>query len=227
MFLRPLWWCLHSPGLADKEAVQRPMAKGSACACGGGGRRRGRRHGRSVLVLSHFFFFFFDITEGGTTGTGERKSEQTGGSRGGGASGFFRCPTFRGGGGNSGFTRPSQGQTLLFMQPGREQTPGTLQRQATSHAQRSLVITGSAAWPRHSHVNIHTGRHFAWKSVINDPNQRKWRISTCNVNVLGYDTTNAQAIINSKGKHVDRIVVFNASMTCLEEYAAGLRLHRV
>lgn len=173
------------------------------------------------------FFFFFDITEGGTTGTGERKSEQTGGSRGGGASGFFRCPTFRGGGGNSGFTRPSQGQTLLFMQPGREQTPGTLQRQATSHAQRSLVITGSAAWPRHSHVNIHTGRHFAWKSVINDPNQRKWRISTCNVNVLGYDTTNAQAIINSKGKHVDRIVVFNASMTCLEEYAAGLRLHRV
>lgn len=40
--------------LADKEAVQRPMAKGSACASGGGGRGRGRRHGNRVPVISHF-----------------------------------------------------------------------------------------------------------------------------------------------------------------------------
>ena len=78
---------------------------------------------------------------------------------------------------------PSQGQTLLFMQPGPVQTPGMLQRQATSHAQRSLVITGRAAWPHHSHVNIHTGRHFAWEPVINDPDQRKRCFSMCDVNV--------------------------------------------
>lgn len=78
----------------------------------------------------------------------------------------------------------NQGQTLLFMQPGLEQAPGTLQRQATSHAQRSLVITGWEARPCHSHVNIHTSQHFAWKPVINDLNQRKWSFGVCNVNVL-------------------------------------------
>lgn len=158
--------------LTDKEAVQCPMAKGSACACGGGGRRRGRRRRRRALVISHNFFFLTS-RRGGTAGREERKSEQHRRSQRGGASDFFRCPTLRRGGGNSGFTHSSQGQTLLFMQPGLEQTPGTLYRQATSHAQRSLVITGWAAWPRHSHVNIHTSRHFAWKTVINDLNQRK------------------------------------------------------
>lgn len=54
----------------------------------------------------------------------------------GGASDFFRCPTFRrGASGNSGFNRVSQGQASLFMQPGLEQTPGLLYRQATSRAQ--------------------------------------------------------------------------------------------
>lgn len=112
----------------------------------------------------------------------------------GGASDFVRCPTFRHGRVNSGFIHPSQGQALLFMQPGLVQAPGMLQRQATSHAQRSLVITGSAAWPCHSHVNTHTSQHFAWTPVINDLNQRKWCFSVCNVNVLKR-TTNPQEIV--------------------------------
>lgn len=116
---------------------------------------------------------------------GERQREQTGGSVGrGGASDFFRCPTFRRGGVNSGFSHSSQGQMLFFMQPELEQTPGTLHRQATSHAQHSLVIIGWAAWPHHSHVNIRTGRHFAWKPVINDLSRRKRCFGTCNVNTL-------------------------------------------
>lgn len=40
--------------LADKEALQRPMAKGAACASGGSGRRSGRRRANRVLVISHF-----------------------------------------------------------------------------------------------------------------------------------------------------------------------------
>lgn len=64
--------------LADKEAVQRPMAKGSACASGGGGRRKGRRHGNRVLVISHFLL----ITQE------EEPHVETGNKQEGGASAF-------------------------------------------------------------------------------------------------------------------------------------------
>lgn len=126
--------------LTDKEAVQRPMTKGSECAYSGGGRRRGRRHRRRS-----WYFPLFPPRQhhGGWNDRYRGDTERTNGrEQRGGASDFFRCPTFRCGGGNSGFSHPSQGQTLLFMQAGLEQTPGTLYRQATSHAQRSLVITG-------------------------------------------------------------------------------------
>lgn len=168
--------------LTDKEAVHRLMAKSSVCACSGCGRRR-RKEGGDAGGGPWYFPTFPHHGGWNDRYRGEKEPTNRRQQRGG-ASGFFRCPTFRRGGGNSGFTHPSQGQTLLFMQPGLEQTPGTLQRQATSHAQRSLVITISAAWTRHSHVNIHIGRHFAWKPVINDLNQRKWCFSMCNVNVL-------------------------------------------
>ncbi|KAM7404505.1 hypothetical protein PAMP_011848 [Pampus punctatissimus] len=57
------------------------MTKGSECASSGGGRRRRRRHRRRVLVLSIATPTPPDIIERGTTGTEERKSEQTGRSR--------------------------------------------------------------------------------------------------------------------------------------------------
>ncbi len=178
LFLRPLWSCLHSPSSQTRKLFSGQWPKVlHVHAAEVGGEEGGDAGGGSW-----YFPTSWRVERQVQRRTG--KSQQKGGSRGGGASDFFRCPTFRRGGGNSGFTHPSQGQALLFMQPGLEQTPGTLQRQATSHAQRSLVITGSAAWPRHSHVNTHTGRHFAWKPVINDLNQRKWCFSMCNVNVL-------------------------------------------
>lgn len=143
--------------LTDKEAVQCPMTKGSVRTYGGSGWR-GDAWGK---VLSHLFFspplssWWLERQVQGR----ERKKERA--NTGGGVSDFFRCSTLRHGGGNSGCSHPSQGQMLFFMQ---EQTPAELLRQATSHAPHSLVIIRSAAWPQHSHVNVHTGLHFAWRS---------------------------------------------------------------
>ncbi len=108
------------------------------------------------------------------------------------------------------------------MQLGQGQTPGTLQRQATSYGQRSLVIT----WPCHSYVNIHTGCHFAWKPVINDLNQRKMALHYVQYYCVENDKTYA-VIKKSKDEQADSFVVLNASMTWLEENAAGLQLHHV
>lgn len=97
--------------LTDKEAVQRPMAKGSICACGGGGwRQRGEETREKCPGNFLLFFLCFGIRQGG------RKEQTSRRGRRGGASDFFRCPTFRRSGDNSDFTHVSQGQALPLVQ---------------------------------------------------------------------------------------------------------------
>lgn len=77
-------------------------------------------HGRRVRSHSFFFFFLsrhhydwnnrYEAEKERTNRRETRKEEP------------FSCPTFRRGGGGSGFSHPSQGQTLFFMP---KQTPGT------------------------------------------------------------------------------------------------------